>query len=706
MLSQINPSIGAAGRSPSDASMDSDEIIDLSKDRILVSSANLDRAIRRLRSLIVSHPNPGLCKRLLRPLLLSLWALSSWRNAGKHAREQVCQPAKELLEIYLKLASSPGIFEGIIRNIAYTGGEGKAKPTWMYQSAADGGLHIVAAGETPGANGSAKQVSLEDIDTKIPALLDLLDSTASDLDVSSVFLDLFKRWLKAGQRVETDDIFIKERVADEDLDPMGQLAEIRMLQRMIERFPNKLVSRSDHALELVSQVLGNSKSTTEDDESTPVALSILNLVITAPSFRKSKMDAEVIRRLESALDRLATEGDGDVAGTARNLSLLLRYRDEAEELTGGTSAPSDRQIEDRKTYNLAISYITQTDSPPPVRSEGLSLISTLVQARSPVLDIPSILVLLSSLLNDSEDYINLRVIKIFTQLANNHPKSVTRELIDHLVDTNEMAAVDTRLRFGEALAQVVERLGQIFAGDIAQQVGQALLATAGRRGHRPKTEAKQAKEERRRRMKHREAEEAWEGEVPDLSEDVTEEERARDEILAKIVEGWESKRGTEDVRIRASALSIFAIAMETNIGGLGSTLVSSAVDLCVNILTMESEMEKGILRRAAILLILGFVKALDQARQTGRRLGFGLTTQSREDILRILNYVADTDSDGLVRQHSRDVVESLENWEIATLLPENQTQGPTLTRLAGLSVNPDISSSSGIGNRPRIEEIE
>lgn len=708
MLNKLCPSAGGIDIGSDDASMDTDEIIDLSKDRVLVSSTDLAQAIQRLQSLIASHPNPGLCKRLLRPVLLSLWALSSWSNPDEDIKERISQPAKELLTVYIRLTGSPDAFERIIQNMTYNGGESTSQqPAWEYKPAPDGGLHIVATRETLSERGQHQPVSLEEGDEKIEAFLDLLDSTASDVDTSSVFLNLFGRWLKASRSVDTSKILVKEEEIDEkDPDPMKQLIEVKLLQRMMEKFRDKLVSRSDHALELVSQVLSNSETMAEDDESTAVALSILNLVVTAPNFRKAKVDPTVLAPLESALGRIAA-GSDDVAGTARNLSLLLKYRDDAEELTGSTPGPSARQVEDRKTYNLAISYITQADSPPPVRAEGLNLISTLVTAHSPILDIPSVLVLLSSLISDGEDYINLQVIKIFTQLVDNHPKSVTRELLDHLVDAKERAPVDTRLRFGEALAQVIERMGETFTGDAAKQVGEALLATAGRRGYRPKTEAKQAKEEQRRKMKHREAEEMWEGEIPDLSEDISEEEKARKEILTSIVEGWESKRGSEDIRIRTSAFSILAIAIETNVAGLGSTLVSASVDLCVNILTMEPGVETGILRRAAVLLILSFVKALDQARQAGRRLGFGLTTESREDISRILNYVADTDSDGLVRQHAKDVVESLENWEMTTVLPgEDQSQSPSLTRLAGLSVDPDRASSTNFGPGPRIEEIE
>jgi hypothetical protein len=315
-------------------------------------------------------------------------------------------------------------------------------------------------------------------------------------------------------------------------------------------------------------------------------------------------------------------------------------------------------------------------------------------------------------MNDNEDYINLQVIKIYTLLASKHPKSVTTELLDHYVDPKEKGSVDARLRFGEALVQVIDRLGETFTGEAAQNVCDALILVAGRRGYRPKTEARQAKEERLRQKKNKEAEDMWGGEVPDMSLDLPEEEREKNEIISHLIEGWESKHGTEDVRMRASALSILGHAMETNITGLGASYVVIAVELAMKILQLEPEPEKGILRRAGILLVLSFLRALDNARQMGKRLGFGLPAQ--EDVARTIQYIAVTDNDGLVKQHAIDVLESLENWKMTQLaseaedLQEYHQLGAGITKLAGLEVNPDISAQKESSSqlRPRIEEIE
>ena len=134
-------------------------------------------------------------------------------------------------------------------------------------------------------------------------------------------------------------------------------------------------------------------------------------------------------------------------------------------------------------------------------------------------------------------------------------------------------------------------------------------------------------------------------------------------------------------------------------------MISAAVDLSIHILTLEPESEKGILRRAAILLVLNFIKALDSARSEGKKLGFGFVGQSLDDVRRVLEYVESTDGDGLVRQHAKDVIESLDAWQINSLI-RPQTKQTDIKELAGLRITPrGVQDTSG-HVRPRIEEID
>jgi hypothetical protein len=620
-------------------------------------------------------------------------------------------PALELLKIFVKLTPNrPDFILYLVKNVGYLGGYDKSNPEWVYSATEEGQVRIVDTRQPMGKTaGSAPRITFEDIEEKISKLVDFISSTLSDSDVSATFLELFKRWLKSARGITGGDIMTEQK---SEQDPVTQLTEIKVLQAMMERLPEKLATEPKHTLDLASQILSSSGDDQDsNDEVIEVALSLLNMVTTAPGFQKSHVEPTVLALIESSLDKLS-KCAASFSQTATNLRLLLLYRDELDD-TPATTAPTARQIEDRKTYNLAISYITEANSPPPVRSEGLNLLSSLITAQSPILDIPGMLVLLSSLLSDPDSFIYLRVIRLYTLLAAHHPSSVVRELTDHLADPNETHPVDTRLRFGEALMQVIQRLGETFTGPLAAETGHALLSVAGRRApRRAKTEARQAREARSQEKRDREAADAWGGQVPDMSDPLTPQQKATNAVLEAIVEGWESKRGAEDVRVRTSALAVLGAAVEVNVAGLGREVVVAAVEVCVAVLQLEREMEKGILRRAAAMFVLSFVRALEAARERGRELGFGFGRLAQEDVMRTLRYVAETDNDGLVVQHARDVVESLEDWQAIKLLPVeggdiDQALGG-LTKLAGLAVDPEraLAGEGSSKPRPRIEEIE
>lgn len=701
ILRSINPSIGTWSQ-PVDLLENHDEgIVDLSKPTVLVTAEILAQALHRLQALLISHPNPSLSKRLLHRVILPLWAISSWINPQQHCQERFCQPAQNLLKIYLKIAAEPAQLQKLIQDLLFRGSN-EGDCAWIFEMTGPVEIQIVKPKHLD--RGADVELAWDEIAPKARSLVNLITAVSSSEDISNIFSTIFSAWFSASNGKSRIDLSVDDAAGPAS--PATMLIQLNVLQQMMDAFPSQLASHPDSIVRLVEPILVNGAES-DDDETIPVALSLLNIVVTAPAFQKSRMDKDKVHSIETSLARLGGAGLGDASATARNLAMLMKYRDVLDDPSDMPTAPTSRQVEDRKTYNLALSYITQADSPPPVRAEGLSLLQPLIINNSSALDIPATLVLMSSLLQDEESYINLTVVKIFTLLANKHPKAVTKEIVERYVDANENMSVDTRLRFGEAMVQVIERLGETFAGDTAREVVEALLSTAGRRGYRPKTEQKQLKDERLKLMRQRRAEEEWGGQVPDIGDEETGEDKANEEILAQIVSGWDSKKGSEDIRIRASALSILAFAIETNVASIGPALVTASVDLSVNILTMEPGMEAGILRRSAVLVVLSFVMALSKAKETGKRIGFGLTEESQEDIRRVLQYIAGTDNDELVRQHARDVIETLEAWNIGLLVPDARGLESTLTKIAGLSVDQErVGQSDQTGSRPVIEEIE
>lgn len=528
--------------------------------------------------------------------------------------------------------------------------------------------------------------------------------------------------------------------AEDDL--VDSIINAKLMQKLLTKFPERLVSDSKQTLVLVNEVLddfmaettrGRSTPTTpsfanlrnivakdldsaeddsEQDEVIAVAFSLLNLVFTSSTFQTTPQTTEIVASIRSKLVNISATNTAynispELQSTARNIVLLLDFRT-SEPQADACEVPGDPYEEDRKTRKLALSYLTSTDSPPPVRAHGLSLLSFLIKKGSPVIDVPATLVLLTSLLQDDEEYIFLSVITTLTLLSSKHPRRVMEGLLQQYVDNDEDQTLDARLRLGEALLRTIEKAHETFAEKIAKNVCEGLLSVAGRRAYKPKTEVAKEKRDKLKKGKNKEAEEAWDGTVPQF-DDIPANEVADNEILEKILEGWEGKKGAEDVRIRASALSIFGKAIETNIAGLGSALISSGVDLSMNILTLETAQEQAILRRAAILLVMSLVRALDAAREKGVKLAFGFAPENMEDIVRVLKYVEGTDGDGLVIQHARDVIEGLETWQTNNLMAAvtlgrgDDGLGTELAKLAGLSINPD---NERVGGRPRIEEIE
>ncbi|TAQ87954.1 hypothetical protein B7494_g3714 [Chlorociboria aeruginascens] len=716
ILGSINPNLKSQAFSPS--VIESEESIPTIRAReLLVSSSELSSALSKLTGLLASHPNPSLAKRLLSPIILPLWSLSTFQHES--LKDGYSERAKHLLQTLLQLSFTQGPIKPpspnldgqakedyiatILRNLTFDGDTSPSKICWIYSSDIAGGIRIerrLIKHEEPSAD-------FKMIDDRVSAFGSLLQST-SDIDdrISNLFLSLCTKWLEIDDKRENKIMVTRLELEINKDDITCRLVEAKVLQMMLAEIPEKLVGDSRQVLILINDVLSVpsvDKDLAGSEDIITITLSLLNIVLTSPNFRQSADTQPLLDSIQTSLDLISRRTYLDASGIARNLLLLLRYGNTLEDDANTTPTPTNQQLEDQKSYNLALSYLTATDSPPPVRAQGLELLATLIRSSSSILDIQSLLVLFSSILQDSEEYIYLRVIRCFVELSKRHPKTVMKDLIDRYVDINEDYGLDGRLRSGEALLQVIQNSSSKFTGETSRYVCEGLFSVAGRRGFKPKAKLEQERKQKMRERSDQEAEDAWGGPVPQLDE-VLEVESTHDEneILSQIVDGWESRRGTEDIRIRSSALSILGSAIETNLESIGSRLISAAIDLSIHVLTLEPEIEKGILRRSAIILIMSFLRSLDTAKSRGKSLGFGFLGSSIDDMRRILTYVQGTDNDGIVRQHAQDVIEGLETLQMSSFLPSHETT--TAEELAGLSIAPAVDISTG--RKPVIEEIE
>ena len=705
---------------------------------IVVSEIFLKQALDRLSSFVLLHPNPGLANRLITPSLLALWGL--WCYSKETGRSGWADQLYELFCVYFKTAAGQEQFIYLIDHLQWTGGK-----SWTYASGPAGGIEIRGRSDTSNENPNILAM-IQNTDSRIDDLIRLLGVRVLDDDgIITVFLHASKHWLLRNQGVPGRKTLEVGRTSLED--PLQQVVYIKVTQKILEMYKNKLAASPSKVLEFVDQLLAayitehrdlelrtltaskpsiaglstilnpemthslegdNYVGNTEEDrtEIASVALNLLSAILFSSDSSPTPSNIDLVD-IRGNLRYLATSQNlpNSVVQAASNVLALLDLQTPAfSPIPEQTSAVPDRYKSDRKSHSLALTYLV--DPLPPIRAQGLSLLAELVEKASPILDIASTVILLVSLFQDDDEFIYLSAVRALSLLASRHSRTVVKLLIEDYVDASENRGLDVRIRIGEALLKTVGILHEELVGEPARLVGEGMIAVAGRRGKRAKQVEVQAQKLQQEVKCKKEAEEAWGGDVPELEDEAADEATQR---LAKIVEGWEGSQGEEDVRIRTSALSVLGVAIETNVAGLGSSIISTAMDLVLAILRLETTDEKVILRRAAVLVVLSLIKALDAATEEGRRLGFGFAGENLGDIISVLRYIEATDADKLVIAHVRVVIEGLGTWQSKTILgvprsgldfaPRTVLNGD---RLAGLWVNPESSRVS----RPKIEEVE
>jgi hypothetical protein len=124
-----------------------------------------------------------------------------------------------------------------------------------------------------------------------------------------------------------------------------------------------------------------------------------------------------------------------------------------------------------------------------------------------------------------------------------------------------------------------------------KRITSACLSLASRRGRRHKTQASRQAVSLQIVQQREEAEAAWDGPIPNLFEldgDASATDQADFEALDKIVKGWGDTGIEEDVRIRASALSIFGVVLENRLQFVSQATVDAGLQIVLLVLTMDS----------------------------------------------------------------------------------------------------------------------
>lgn len=751
-----------------------------SSGEVLVDEPTVNLAIDRLRTLTLQHPNPGLVKRLVYPILLPLWGLTcySLEQQNMTLHEKVIT----LLQTYFGISVGAQPLKKLTDNLLWDGG-----PTWEYCMDERSGLSLKRRDISNQFNFVRLMDSLQ---ARVGLFASLLGSDPnSEERIGDIFLYVSETWLVKPSVSPGTLEGLKLPGENEGPDEVVQkLVSAKIAEKLMDDFKDSLSRRPLRVLELISQVIGGELKRADsqrgsagpslsglanvvhrEDEQTEVSaddsaeslsavFSLLSTVLTSPEFSTSEL-VTILEAIKSQLDQLITNLPSLLAKPATTAAMLLEIH-----LASPNQPNTERttsHISDLDTHRQALTNLNS--DLPPVQAEGFSLLANLIKKSSPVLDIPSTLTLLLSIITDvsetaaNEEFIYLNAIKLVGTLASRHPRTVVKALVERYADRKEEMNLDQRLKIGESLLRTVQDLNEALTGDTAKILGEGMIGVAGRRGHKPETQKRRRQQiEKEKRQKEREEhqtqgsampagwnlsssvsnahEEDLLGEDPNPNPDSETESPEQLAHAENIISAWAAGSADEepdDLRARISAISILASAIQTNIAGLGPSIVSSAVDLALATLTLELAPESAILRRASVVLLLDILKSLDSSRErnkTGVGFGFSLaddphSTQSRgpstigniPHMLRTLHFIETKETDAIVRGHIRALVESLEAWTEKSLLYGIGARGDDRgdharmelgDRIAGLRVNPLAGRDGGQGQRPRIEEIE
>ncbi|KAH7414022.1 hypothetical protein DE146DRAFT_639173 [Phaeosphaeria sp. MPI-PUGE-AT-0046c] len=737
---------------------------------VLVQEQDLETALKRLLAILSSYFQPGVVRRLMNPVLLSIWELLNYAQERPALNKKWALLSRGIILRYMSIACDANQVDTIATNLFWDAHAG-----WTFMPGSQGGIEIRSRREDDRSAVSTNNilVRLASLDTRVTTLVNLLaDAKVSDTILGSVFVQVTKRWLS----LETNT---NPSLTDEvDSDPFTMLIDAKLSETMARRFRDNFARNPHHVIELMGQLLTNftsnhkikvqkvnqrSKVTrgnllniattkekiatgmeddTADEQLATFAISIISTLITSSSFEQTTTTRVVLEAVIESLEYLRKAHSQHplsiaIRNSATNLLHALRP---VVISTHGTEV--DAAAEHRSELKTVLTSLTSPE--PPDRTWALNSLRQFLRNQDffDVVDVPSTThLLLSASLADPESYVHIAAIPVMTDLALRAASPVINILVDAFIDADERSlkagqarrpedneldihqVVDFRLRVGEVLNNFVlaqdisQSISEAVKHECLKQISEACLSVASRRGQRTQTQSERRQRHHAEQSIQEEAEAAWGGPIPNLLDPEGEnpQDQADRDALLKIVQGWEDTGLEEDVRVRASALSVLSTIVEHQLTLLRQATVDAALQMVSLILTMETTESKAILRRAAVMVFMGLLRGLDDIVGSSVEKVVGLDMVQQSEITRVLKWVATEDNDNLVRDHATSVLEDLETWRMKKLYqvreeglvkgmrPELGLEG----RLRGLDVQPQSSTKNTDGGRKLIvEEID
>lgn len=737
---------------------------------VLIQEKDLETALTRLSTIVLSYSHVGLLRRLIGPILLPIWALLNYSNERPALNQKWALLSKSILSRYMAVACDPLQIDKIATDIFWNG-----NATWTFKPGSQGGVEIRrrSADDINSTNLNNILTRMESLDSRINLIVSLFaEAKTPDEIVGAIFLQTTKRWLSPIQKSNAllaDDL---------ESDPFAALTNAKLSEAMGTKFRKQFARSPQHIIELMGQLLFNfvnrhqikaeklvkptlptrvnlrditkaeredhegmsSEDDAVDEELISFAVSILNTLISSPDFKQTPETRITLARVIASLVYLSHEQSQLPISPmiTSSATTLLQLLQPSPSLAYDFSA--DPAVEHRTSLKVILRDLTSPEAPD--RTWALHNLHKIIQdpGAFPVIDVPSTVhLLLSASLADPESYVHIAAMPVLVDLAIRAPNPVVRVLAEAFADVDERSlkldrgrqteekdkelqqALDFRLRVGEVLdSYIIDSSRSHIQVDTAsqyrclKQVSEVCLSLASRRGQRTQALSKRTRLAHTEQQLQEEGELAWGGPIPNLLDPDSEnsQDQAERDALFRIVQAWEDTGIEEDVRIRASALSVLSTIFEHRFTLLRQVMVDAALQMVLLIVTVETSEGKGVLRRAAVLVIMGLLRSLDSLVEDGEESAIGLGMTQQDEVARVLKWVVEEDVDELVRDHAANVLEALDTWRFKKLyrLREGGSGlGADLTltgNLRGLDVQPELNMGKNAGRKLIVEEME
>ena len=739
-------------------------------DLAIVKEEELKTALRRLKTVLSSYSHGGLIRRLIHSIILPLWALLNYAKDGPSLDKEWSMLPSLILSRYMEIACDTKQIDNIATNLFWDG-----DANWTFGPGSQGGVEIrTRTIDKNGGMGTMEGIfgRISDLDNRVTVLVTLLtEANIADDTAGSIFVNATKRWLVPEKPMtkslteddnEADplsalvDAKLSEALAQRFQEHFARSPQhiVDLVAQLIQNYVSEHKTRKENSDKLrtskramLDNIVRKQDMTKEseegearDEDLVSFALSILNTLLASSDLKKTPAVTETLHALLPSLAYLSESQSATSSVISNSATTALHLIAPTPTTPSSTQeSTTDPLNEHRKTLKTCFAELQSPD--PPNRTWALNTVHKLLKTPTafPAIDVPSLThTLLSASLADPESYVHLAAIPVLVTLAMRAPKPVVGILVDAFIDIDERSlklargkqtdekerelrnALDFRLRVGEVLNNFVSEDNfwaslqySALQHRCAKQITEACLSLASRRGQRTQTLSARNELADSERKLREEGEAAWGGPIPNVlePEGADPQVQAEYEALQKIVGGWEDTGIEEDVRIRASALSVLSTVMEHRLDVLRQPVVDAMLQMVLLVLAMEREESKALLRRSAVLVVMGLLRAIDVGIENGLESAVGLNLKQQEEVERVVKWVRDEDADALVRDHAANVVEGLETMRIKKLYEvrdEGLRLGPDVGlegNLRGLNVQPQTANGEG-QRKMVIEEIE